>query len=249
MSRFKAAGIHLLISLIVVGLIAAFYLTQWYPPELLEMSRGVQLLGILALVDVVIGPLLTLIVFKPGKKSLKFDLSVIAVLQIAAMAYGLHTMWKTRPVFLVAVKDRIELVFASEIDPNDLAKAKPEYHSLTWAKPRLVSAPTPNDPKIREEILLASLNGKDIQLRPEFYRPYADIKSTLVANIQPTSALNDNRQYVEQKAQRLSKTKDIDVSQIGFVPLNSARGAAIMLMNRQTAETLGPINADPWATK
>ena len=39
-------------------------------------------------VDVVIGPLLTLIVFDPKKKHLKFDLVVIAALQLAALAYG-----------------------------------------------------------------------------------------------------------------------------------------------------------------
>jgi hypothetical protein len=213
------------------------------------MSRGVQLLGILALVDVVIGPLLTLIVFNPAKKSLKFDLSVIAMLQIGAMAFGLYTMWTTRPVFLVAVKDRFELVFANEIDPADLAKAKPEYRSLSWGKPTLVSAPVPEDPKIKEEILFTAIGGKDIHLRPEFYRNYSEIQKQLSANALPVSALKADASRIQSKARETAKSKSIDESKLGYVPLNSRRGAAIMLINKEGGETLGPVNADPWASQ
>jgi hypothetical protein len=249
MSRFKAAGIHLLISVFVVALIAAFYLTQWYPPELLEMSRGVQLLGILALVDVVIGPLLTLIVFNPAKKSLKFDLSVIAMLQIGAMAFGLYTMWTTRPVFLVAVKDRFELVFANEIDPADLAKAKPEYRSLSWGKPTLVSAPPPTDSKQREELMFSGLAGKDIQHTPKLYQPYNAITPFLSAEVEPVSALIAARPQIKDKVESVAKKRGLDINGIGFVPLNSSRDAAAMLVERETTTIIGPLAADPWIPK
>jgi hypothetical protein len=38
--------------------------------------------------DLALGPLLTLIVFEPGKPSLKFDLSCIVLLQLGALLYG-----------------------------------------------------------------------------------------------------------------------------------------------------------------
>ena len=37
-------------------------------------------------VDVTLGPLITLIIFKPGKKGLLFDLVVIGMMQSAALA-------------------------------------------------------------------------------------------------------------------------------------------------------------------
>lgn len=63
------------------------------PPGLLEMARAGRLLATLAAVDLVMGPLLTLVEFKPGKKSLKFDLTAIALLQAGALLYGLHAVW------------------------------------------------------------------------------------------------------------------------------------------------------------
>ena len=48
-------------------------------------------------VAVVIGSLITLVIFDLKKKALKFDLSVIAALQLAALAYGCHVRFESRP--------------------------------------------------------------------------------------------------------------------------------------------------------
>jgi len=52
----------------------------WYPPPLFQLLGGFELLLLIVAVDIALGPLLTLVVFKSGKKRLKFDLSVIALL-------------------------------------------------------------------------------------------------------------------------------------------------------------------------
>ena len=48
-----------------------------------------------------IGPLLTLIVYKVGKKSLPFDLACIGLLQALCLAGGMWTVFQTRPVAVV----------------------------------------------------------------------------------------------------------------------------------------------------
>ena len=60
----------------------------WYPTPYFAIDGGWQVLRILAGVDVVLGPLLTFIVFKIGKPSLKFDMSCIILMQIGALIYG-----------------------------------------------------------------------------------------------------------------------------------------------------------------
>lgn len=244
MTRFKAAGIHLLISAAVIGAFAVFYLTQWYPPALLEMSKGLKLLGLLALVDVVVGPLLTFLVFKPGKKGLKFDLTVIAVLQLAALAYGLHSMWQSRPVFMVAVKDRFELVFANEIHPKDLSLASPEFQRLGWGQPRLLSAPLPEDPVARERVMLSAFEGRDVHRLPEHYRPYEDILPELRRVVRPASSLPEPA-LIEQ-ATRVAVRNELGINDVGYVPINSSRGAAVMLIRRSDGQPLEPLNWDPW---
>ena len=90
---------------------------------------GETLLRLLIGVDVVLGPLITLIIFDPEKPRLKYDLAVIAVLQFAALAYGSYVMFEARPVYNVFVGDRFETVAANAIDDESLARAADEFQS------------------------------------------------------------------------------------------------------------------------
>ena len=101
MNRYQAFGIHFGISLMIFIGLVAMVLFVWYPGVLREVdSSWQQALIMIAGVDLVLGPLLTLIVFNPVKKSLKMDLSVIAVAQIAALVAGTYTVHQARPVAL-----------------------------------------------------------------------------------------------------------------------------------------------------
>ncbi len=61
-------------------------------------------------IDVIIAAYLGLSVYKEGKKTLKFDLSVIILIQIAALCYGVFSIEQGRPAWLVFNVDRFELV-------------------------------------------------------------------------------------------------------------------------------------------
>lgn len=60
-----------------------------------EISGGRELFLLLVAVDVVMGPLITLMIFNTGKprRELQLDLIVVGVLQLAALAYGLSTVY------------------------------------------------------------------------------------------------------------------------------------------------------------
>jgi hypothetical protein len=101
MNRYQAFGIHFGISLLIFIGLVGMVLFIWYPGILKEVDESwKQALIMIAGVDLVLGPLLTLIVFNPIKKSLKMDLSVIAVAQIAALIAGTYTVHQARPVAL-----------------------------------------------------------------------------------------------------------------------------------------------------
>ena len=85
MSRFRASGFHFVISLLVGLVLLALCWFMWYPAPMLMAIGGHEIFLLVVGIDVVLGPLLTLVVFKSGKKTLKFDLAVIALLQIAAL--------------------------------------------------------------------------------------------------------------------------------------------------------------------
>jgi hypothetical protein len=101
LSRFQAAGIHFGISFGIFLICLALVFTVWYPGILSQVDDGWhRALLLIAGVDLVLGPLLTLIIFNPAKKSLKFDLSVIVIIQLAALVAGLYTVHTTRPLAL-----------------------------------------------------------------------------------------------------------------------------------------------------
>lgn len=181
-NRWQAAGIHFAICVAVAAVVVAVMLALWYPRPLFEAAGGNKLLFILVGVQVVLGPLLTLVVFKSGKRGMKFDLAVIALVQFVALVYGGHVVFLARPAYIVFVKDRFELATAAEIDPQELAAAKrPEFRTLPWTGPRLVAADMPTDPAERNRLVELAFAGLDLQHFPRYYVPYAERAQEVLA--------------------------------------------------------------------
>ena len=120
MTRLKAALIHLSISSMALLLLAAVTLLIWYPNPHYKYEGVLTILGLIVLVDVVLGPIFTFIVFKQGKPSLKFDLTVIAVIQIAAFVYGAQTIHSQHPEFVTYVNGTMYTIPTSVIDEQKI---------------------------------------------------------------------------------------------------------------------------------
>lgn len=107
-------------------------------PPFFEALGGRRLIALIVGVHVVLGPLITLIVFDARKKIklLKFDLAAIVILQLAALAYGVHIAFQARPAYLLFVKDRFEIVTANQLEPEQLAKVtRPEFKTAPFSGP------------------------------------------------------------------------------------------------------------------
>jgi len=113
-NRFTASALHLALSLLVfLSLVAVMYF-YWFPGELFFMDGGYEGIKLVAMVDLVLGPLLTLLLFKRGKPSLAFDLGVVACLQIAALAYGFYATYNQRIVAFVYAENRFNTLTIAE---------------------------------------------------------------------------------------------------------------------------------------
>jgi len=111
MNRYQAFGSHLLISLVIFAVILICITQYWYPGFLFDTGNGLKAIGLIVGIDLVLGPLLTLLVFNPQKSSLKFDLSIIAAVQIAALTYGTWTIYSTHPVALAFVNNHFVTLY------------------------------------------------------------------------------------------------------------------------------------------
>ena len=144
-------------------------------------------------IDIIIGPVITFIIYKTNKSSLKFDLTVIALLQLAALCYGMNTVFEGRPAFVVFNVDRYTIARAFEIDPASIAKAQEsgnESAKISWLQPKWVAAVASTDTKRRQEILLSSVTGgADWPLLPELYVPLRQEKSQVLQRAKPVEEL------------------------------------------------------------
>lgn len=193
-ARAIAAGWHLLISAIIALLVAWIVLGLWYPGPFRRMAGGQELLLLIVGVDVVLGPMLTFLVFNLAKgwPHLRRDLFTIGVLQLAAIAYGVHAAYVARPVALVFELDRFHVVSAIDVYQPELAKARPEYRSLPNSGPRMLSLRQPEAGAEKTDALwMAIEKGFDMGQRPIFWVPYDEGRSAALARARPVKLLLD----------------------------------------------------------
>ena len=102
-AKLQALSIHLDISLLLFALIVAWMYFYLYPSFYFGMSGGVQGLGLMFGVDVILGPLLTFLIFNPTKKRREIvsDLLIIAIVQLSALGYGLNVVYQEHPKLVV----------------------------------------------------------------------------------------------------------------------------------------------------
>lgn len=245
MSRWYAGFIHLLISLLIVGSVAAYVIYFWYPIPLLPMAKADELLMMVGGIDLIVGPLLTLIVYKQGKKTLKMDLTVISFIQIGFLSLGLYTLFESRPVYIVATDKIFNLVFANEILDEDRFKASPQYQTLTMTSPRLVGAIMPHDNQEAARIVLSALSGgSDLQHMPQYYVDYQQLTPKILVNALPLVANQQISAHQIEILGHIAKKYGYERDAVRFMHLRSSRGFATMLIDAKTGLPITPVNLD-----
>ena len=165
---------HLLISLILAGLAALLVFGVWYPYPYAELTGGLALYKLVISVDIVCGPLLTFDSCQSEQETLKRGLlifSLIGMIQLAALIYGLYSVSLARPVVAAFETDRINVVTAAEIDVNDLSHAPKDLQDLSWFGARRVGLREATGPDEANQSLDLSLKGVEPSMRPSWWLP------------------------------------------------------------------------------
>src|SRR5215471_6711156 len=130
--RLQAFGLHLSGSAAALTIVLGSFWFGWYRWPAWYLASALHVVGILVMVDLVLGPTLTLIVASPGKRRavLARDVAIIVAVQLIALVYGSVTLWRGRPLYYTFSVDRLELVQASDLKPDDIARARRENPAL-----------------------------------------------------------------------------------------------------------------------
>lgn len=247
LNRYTAFCIHLAISAMIAATVVALVLWLWYPAPYFKAMGGDMLLRLLIGVDVVLGPVITLIIFDTKKRRLHLDLAVVAALQVAALAYGAYIMFEARPVYTVFVKDRFEVVPANGIEPSSQARASPAFRALPLSGPLVIAAQMPRDPNEAATITMAAAaGGPDVAQLPHLYEPYANASPSAAKAARPLVSLSQKGRETATAVDVFVTTNGNGTRSLGYVPVRARNKDFAAVVDRKTGDIVGYLAVDPW---
>jgi hypothetical protein len=223
--RLTAFGFHLLGSATALLLVLGTLYLGWYRWPGWYLSSVLHVVGIVVLVDLVLGPILTLIVASPGKlrRVLARDIVIIVAVQLVALGYGSITLWGGRPLYYAFSVNSLDMVQASDIEPPELALARrqnPTFVPHWYSLPRWIWAPLPEDADTATSILKGALGGgADVTDMPRYYRSWAEG----LPRLRDQLARLDDMKYFNQAEKELLRNR---LLQRGLAP--NERNALVM---------------------
>jgi hypothetical protein len=242
--KFKASAIHLSISAFIIGIFYLFVLTVWYPAPFFQVSGLLGIMLMLVAIDLIIGPLLTFIVFKPKKLSLKFDLSVIAAIQIVALGYGAMAVYEGHPIYVAYEIDRFTLVSVGEVDPKQAKYDK--FNISTFGEPQLVYAKIPEKGEKRNKLMFSSASGgRDLAYHAEYYEPldqYTDKILERSVAVDKILAFPESKKELESFLNKQGK----EAKEFAFLPLMGKEKVMLWALDRKDGKPVGVLDIDPW---
>lgn len=246
---------HLMLSLMLAAMTAWLVFGVWFPMPYREISGGLTLFALMLGVDVVCGPLLTLILLHPAKsrKALGVDIALIACLQLGALVYGLHTISHARPLAVVFEVDRFRVISYADIQEADLAGAPAWVQAWSFDRPRVLGMRAARSGEEKLDSLNASLQGIEPSQRPEWWQDYALNAASVRTRAQPLELLqqlNPGRIHAIQvaagqavKAPQAGETSSPNA--LLWLPLVSRQAMDwVVLLDPETARIRGFVHAD-----
>jgi len=243
-TRFQAFAIHLLISSAILGSFLSIVFFIWYPQPFFVVEGLVDIVWVLVGVDVVLGPALTLVVFKTGKPGLKRDLSIIAAIQIIGFIYGANTFYQEKPYFAVFYdSDYFEVIPASTM--KDISKIDPDLNHSKFGGPIIVFVDSPteiDDLKIILEDM--KKGGPSIHLRPEYYRPlkgHINKIFRLSQNLDELQKIPANNAAISQFKTEYGER----IADFVYFPITGSLTSRLLVIDSRTESVVDYININP----
>lgn len=240
--RIKFFLVHIITSVIIAFLLTLLVLFIWYPSPLATAVGVTHIFLMLLAIDVILGPLLGLLVYKEGKKTLKFDLSTIILIQIAALCYGVFSIEQGRPAWLVYNVDRFELVRKNELVDTNIQQAQPQFQQPSWFKPQYVATEFAKDTQQRNDEMFAEVfSGISIAQRPERYVELTQAKTQIQQRALPLVELQQFNPKTDVE-KTLAKYPKADA----WLPLKANAVDMVVLVNKESASIIKIVDLRPW---
>lgn len=245
MSKSRAAFKHLWPSALLLLVIGSLIVFAWYPGPFLQFSDATRFALLLIVIAALIGPALTGLVYKQGKRNLIFDLSVIVIIQLTAVAWGTLAIYQNRPYFMVFTVNQFEVLTTRDIDVNSIKDKR--LLAKPTAGPILLYATMPVGEAFQKLLKEVMMEGKpDLQFRPEHWSLYGDKQALAVDSSKPLNELRSMRPESVTAIDRLVKKHGAEISDLNFVPVLYKNGQFAAILDASSGAVVELLNIDPW---
>ena len=237
-TRFKAFAIHIGISVAIILCLLVLLLCYWYKPPFFDLEDGPKAIQIIIFVDLVLGPLLTLVVFKPGKPGLKFDMSLIALFQLSALIYGIWMVQMARPVTVLLTYDALYIASYRTIKESDIPKA--DIDKIIGLEPTYFYINMPKDrPGFIATTMKAFKESRALELLYEYAEPLSFSNETqtsaIAIDVEKYAASSDEWLAVLQDFMTIHKRSFATTS---FLPIIARRGKFFLAVDKKSGEII-----------
>ena len=182
-TKLKATGVHLGLSFIVFVYLAYQIYFNWYPQPYFSIDGGWQGIRLIGAVDLVLGPLITFLIFdlRKRRRAIVFDLMVIAVIQFGALAYGITLTYTQRPVAIVVIDEFV--VGATMEHYGGKLESADQLKQYSDEKPPIIFADLPLDKEVIAEINRIKFEEKILDhAQMQLYRTRTELAAALKSN-------------------------------------------------------------------
>lgn len=239
--RLRAFGIHFGISIFIALVSLYIVFMVWHPAPLAKVVGVTHIFIMMLGIDVILGPLLTFIVARQGKKSLKFDLGVIIILQLSAFTYGIYNIAISRPVYIAFDTSRFEVVQANNIPKVSLKNALPPYNALAWGRPTFVAVKVIESIEQKNNRLFVELEtGVAPSMQPNLYEPLDNQWTIMSKQAKPLNQLKQHNKENEINA-IIANYLEAD----SWLPLKGYESDAVVLLNKAEQRIIGIVDLRP----
>lgn len=244
--KIRAFAIHFALTLLVAFAAAALIFGIWFPQPFDEMVGGTKLFLLVVGCDLALGPLISLVIFdrRKSRRELITDYTIVGILQLAALGYGIYAVSMARPVYVAFAGDRYDVVTASEIPGTELAAAREaRFGSLPLLGPVYVGTLVP--PSEHNDALEKGLAGIDITARPKFYVEIASQLEAIKRKAQPLSALTSRHPEAQALLPKAIAT-DEAAQETYWLPIKHKNGFWTAIVDTRTGRPTQYLAIDPY---
>ncbi len=244
MGRIGAFLIHLGISLVIFAVLAALVVFVWYPDFFFASDGGWQGIRIIVLVDLVLGPMLTLVVFnrKKSRRELTRDLSIIGTFQAVCLTAGVYVVYMERPLALVHADGYFMSMSAG--DYREAGVPVPELDGFPGPWPKRLVVDLPDDPAKQAEIRRSALQQRTpLRTLASYYVPY-DAELLAIERDALSEDTLEKREAATGDLTAWTEEHGGSVNDYAFFPFGARYGFLILGIERDSGQIVGLLNTE-----